>query len=72
MMAIKAQIPTQVPMILFVPIFVVSFGLQIRPETADDLVSKGETLLPARANNHKEMRRCCRCGPPTSRGVDAM
>jgi hypothetical protein len=51
MMAMKTKIPTQLPMMLFLSMFVVSFVRELRSATADDLVSKREMLLFARTNN---------------------
>jgi hypothetical protein len=51
MMAMKTKIPTQVPMMLFLPMFVVSFIHKDRSVVADDLASKREMLLFARTNN---------------------
>jgi hypothetical protein len=53
MMAMKAKIPTQVPMTVFLPMFVVSLAREHRSEAADELVSKRKTMLFARTNNRK-------------------
>jgi hypothetical protein len=53
MIVMKAKIPIQVPMTLLLPMFVVSFVDQHRSATADDLVSKRETLPFSGTNNRQ-------------------